>query len=234
MESGYGEDLILNGVNFTVQAGEIICIIGRSGCGKSTLLKSMLGLKELKRGKIEIMGTDMGDREDIRKNKVRLKMGVLFQRGALLNSISVGDNVGLPLELHRRLKPMAIRIEAEKKLALVGLPGIAEKYPTQLSGGMIKRAALARALALDPQILLCDEPSAGLDPLTTKNIDNLLLELKRTLNITIIVVTHDILSIERIADRVLMLNEGEIVHNGSIKEARISQIEPLRNFFLSI
>ncbi|MFH1759547.1 MAG: ATP-binding cassette domain-containing protein [bacterium] len=230
--AGYGKSIILNDINFSICKGEILAIIGKSGCGKTTLLKNILGLVPYQKGSIKIFDTEVSDRDLVNKRKIQKRMGVLFQRGALLNSLSVGENVGLPLEMYTNKNPDEIRKIVKEKLGMVGLAFSYKKYPRHLSGGMIKRAALARAIAMEPEILLCDEPSAGLDPVTTKNLDKLLLDLKTKFNITVVIVTHDILSIERIADRIIMLDHQKIVYDGSAKDAKVSHVEPLRNFFL--
>jgi phospholipid/cholesterol/gamma-HCH transport system ATP-binding protein len=234
LTTGYGKAVILRNISFRVLKGEILAIIGKSGCGKTTLLKNILGLVYYNKGSIKVFDTEISDRDLVNKRLIQRRMGVLFQRGALLNSMTVGENVGLPLEMYTKKKPGEIEMLVRKRLESVGLDYSYHKFPPELSGGMIKRAALARAMVLHPEILLCDEPSAGLDPVTTKNLDGLLLSLKREFNMTILVVTHDILSIERIADRIIMLDRQGIVYNGSVKDVRLSHIEPLRDFFLNI
>jgi phospholipid/cholesterol/gamma-HCH transport system ATP-binding protein len=230
--AGYGKAIILQDINFQVVKGEILAIIGRSGCGKTTLLKNMLGLVPYNKGSIKIFDTEVSDRELVDKRQIQQRMGVLFQRGALLNSMTVGENVGLPMEMYTKKKQREIETIAREKLKLVGLTYAYHKFPTELSGGMVKRAALARAMALTPEILFCDEPSAGLDPVTTKNLDRLLLDLKTQFNMTILIVTHDILSIERIADRIIMLDHQGIVYNDARSNIKISHVESLRDFFL--
>ena len=232
LTSGYDKASILQEISFEVRRGEILAIIGKSGCGKTTLLKNMLGLIPYRSGSIRIFDTEVADRENMEKREIQKRMGVLFQRGALLNSMTVGENVGLPLEMHTRKSRKEIGKIVLEKLDLVGLYYADQKFPTQLSGGMVKRAALARAMALDPEILLCDEPSAGLDPVTTKHLDKLLLDLKTRFSMTIIIVTHDILSIERTADRIIMLDQHRIVYNDTAGSVRISHVQALRDFFL--
>jgi len=232
LSSGYDKARVLQDVSFEVKRGEILAIIGKSGCGKTTLLKNMLGLIPYQSGSIRIFDTEVADRENMEKRRIQKRMGVLFQRGALLNSMTVGENVALPLEMHTRKSRKEIGKIVFEKLDLVRLYYAHHKFPTQLSGGMVKRAALARAMALDPEILLCDEPSAGLDPVTTKHLDGLLLDLKTRFSMTIIIVTHDILSIERTADRIIMLDQHRIVYNDTAKSIRISHVQALRDFFL--
>ncbi len=229
--AGYGKSKILDNISFNLEKGLIHAIIGTSGCGKTTLLKNMLGLMNYKSGSVRILGTEIKDQANVAKNKIRERTGVLFQRGALLNSMTVAENVALPFLIHKNIKPEAITPDIKKLLQQVGLSGAEKKFPTELSGGMIKRAALARALAIKPEILFCDEPSAGLDPVTTKGIDELLLNLREQTNMTVVIVTHDLDSISRIADRVLFLNKQELLFHGSKEDAFNSTLEPVSAFF---
>ncbi len=201
----YGDYIVMNDVNFSVCPGEIKVIMGGSGCGKSTLLKHMIGLEIAKKGKISYSGVpfqpDANDAKDILKT-----FGVLFQGGALWSSMTLMENVALPLEHYTNLSKQEIREIVELKLALVGLAGFGGRYPSELSGGMQKRGGLARAMALDPEILFFDEPSAGLDPLSSRRLDDLILELSDGLEATVVIVTHELASIFAIADSALYLD----------------------------
>jgi phospholipid/cholesterol/gamma-HCH transport system ATP-binding protein len=232
LSSGYDRATILQDVSFTVMQGEIFAIIGKSGSGKTTLLKNLLGLSAYKAGSAKVLGTEIADHEAIEKSGLRQRMGVLFQRGALLNSMTVGENVGLPLEMFTRMAPGEIKSRVQETLSSVGLGLAYDLKPQQLSGGMIKRAALARAIVRRPEVLFCDEPSSGLDPLTAKGIDELLLQLRRDYKMTMVVVTHDLLSIERITDRLLLLKNGVAAFNGPAEEIKKKEDANLREFFL--
>ncbi|MCX5662116.1 MAG: ABC transporter ATP-binding protein [Planctomycetota bacterium] len=199
---------VLDGVTLDVFAGETLVIMGGSGCGKSTLLRMMIGSFQPDEGSIEILGQDTTKLDEEGLNAVRKRFGILFQSGALFNSMTLRENVALPIEEHTGLDPHTIDIIVKIKLELVGLREHADKYPAQISGGMKKRAGLARALALDPQILFYDEPSAGLDPVTSAEIDQLIINLSRQLGVTSVVVTHEMDSAFRIADRMAMLDKG--------------------------
>jgi|SRR3989339_205001 len=232
LTSAYGRAVALKDISFSLEKGKIHAIIGKSGCGKTTLLKNLLGLMPYRSGSVKVLGVEMSDGDAIVRQRVRERTGVLFQRGALLNSMNVGENVALPLEMHTQQKPRDIEAEVRRKLSLVGLSHAISKRPTELSGGMVKRAALARAMALNPEILFCDEPSAGLDPVTTKGIDELLLSLKSTFGMTVVIITHDLLSIKRIADRLLLIREQVIAFDGSAAEAASGRHPVLQEFFL--
>jgi phospholipid/cholesterol/gamma-HCH transport system ATP-binding protein len=231
LEAGFGERKVLDGIDLEVREGEILVILGKSGCGKSTLLKHMIGLMEPSGGSVHLLGTDLFHVDEPEVERVMKKVGVLFQYGALLNSLYVSENVAIPLEQHSNLPRPIIRRIVESKLGLVGLHGTEFLLPSELSGGMRKRAALARALVLDPAILFADEPSAGLDPMTTANLDALLLNLREDLKMTMVVVTHELASIHRIADRIAFLEDGKILCSGPVREAKSCGVRVVEEFF---
>lgn len=202
---------VLNGINLDIQRGETMVIMGGSGSGKSTLLRSIIGSLRPEEGRILIFGQNICDLDEDHLNSVRKRFGILFQSGALFNSMTVGENVALPIREHTDLSPEIIDIQVKIKLELVGLREHAEKYPAQISGGMKKRAGLARAMALDPQILFYDEPSAGLDPVTSAEIDQLIVALTRKIGVTSVVVTHEMDSAFTVADRMAMLDKGTLI-----------------------
>ncbi|OGP63977.1 MAG: ABC transporter ATP-binding protein [Deltaproteobacteria bacterium RBG_13_47_9] len=226
----YGDREILKNISFSTLQGETTVILGGSGCGKSTLLKHLIGLLKPMRGNILIRGKDITLMEEEELDEVRKKMGVLFQGAALLNSITVSDNVALPIREHTRLKESTIQIMVRMKLDLVGLSGFEHLYPSQLSGGMKKRAGLARAMALDPKMLFFDEPSAGLDPVTAAGLDELILKLKHVFKMTIVVVTHELSSVFTIADDVIMLDSGEVIFSGTLDQLKASNHPRVRMF----
>ncbi len=227
----YGERLVLDGVQARVEAGEIVAIIGNSGCGKSTLLKAIIGLIQPRAGRVELFGQETGGLAPEQRAALLRRCGVMFQYGALLNSLTVGANVALPLEMHTDL-PAALRAElAQARLEMVGLADAYHRYPAELSGGMRKRAALARAMALDPEILFCDEPGAGLDPVTAAEIDALLLAVNANLGTAVVVVTHELLSIGRLNGRVVMLENGTDVFSGSVAAAQAASHPAVHRFF---
>ena len=202
---------VLDGINLDVYPGETMVIMGGSGSGKSTLLRCMIGSIRPDRGTVELFGRDVGTLSNAEMDDTRKRFGILFQSGALFNSMTIAENVALPLEEHTTLGREIIDIQVKIKLELVGLREHANKYPAQLSGGMKKRAGLARALALDPRILFYDEPSAGLDPVTSAEIDRLIVGLTRKLGVTSVVVTHEMDSAFMIADRMAMLDKGRML-----------------------
>ena len=227
----YGEREILHGISFDVHRGETLVILGGSGSGKSTLLRTLVGLEKPTSGEIWIKGKNIATISDAELDEIRKKMGMSFQGGALFGSMTVGENVALPLREHTKLEDSTIQIMLRLKLEQVGLEGFEYYMPSQLSGGMKKRAAVARALAMDPEILFFDEPSAGLDPIIAAGIDQLIVELKQAFRMTIIVVTHELASAYLIADRMVLIDKGNIVAIGTPAEMRANTNPRVRQFF---
>jgi len=221
----FGSQTVLQGVNLDVRAGETLVIMGGSGCGKSTLLRLLIGSHKPTSGSIQLLGQNIADISDVAFDDIKRQFGILFQSAALFQSMSIADNVALPLREHTDLDPEVIEMMVKIKLELVGLRQHADKLPSQISGGMAKRAGLARAMAMDPKILFYDEPSAGLDPVTSAEIDQLIKELTRNFAVTSVVVTHEMDSAFMIADRMLMLDGGRVLKVGDREEfERIRQI----------
>lgn len=221
---------ILHGISFDVQRGETLVILGGSGSGKSTLLRTLVGLEEPSSGEVWIRGKNFTVISEAERDQIRKRLGMSFQGGALFGSMTVGENVALPLREHTKLEPSTVEIMVRLKLDQVGLSGFGDFLPSQLSGGMKKRAAVARALAMDPEILFFDEPSAGLDPIIAAGIDQLILELKKAFRMTIIVVTHELASAFLIADRMVLINKGDVVAMGTVKEMQNSTHPKVRQF----
>jgi phospholipid/cholesterol/gamma-HCH transport system ATP-binding protein len=226
----YGDREILHGISFEVPRGETLVIMGGSGCGKSTLLRTLVGLQRPSGGQIWIRGKETTTLSDQELDDTRKKMGLSFQGGALFGSMTVGENVALPLREHTELEDTTIQIIMRLKLEQVGLSGFESYMPSQLSGGMKKRAAVARAMAMDPEILFFDEPSAGLDPIIAAGIDNLILKLQKAFRMTIIVVTHELASAFLIADRMLMLDKGNVIAYGTKDEMQHCKLPRVRQF----
>jgi len=226
----YGEREILHGINFEIAAGETMVILGGSGSGKSTLLRTLVGLEKPSGGEIWMRGKNFAAMTGSERDDLLKKLGMSFQSGALFGSMTVGENVALPLREHTELDDSTIEIVVRLKLDQVGLSRFENYMPAQLSGGMKKRAAIARALAMDPEILFFDEPSAGLDPIIAAGIDELILKLKKAFRITIVVVTHELASAFLIADRMILLDKGVIVANGTVKELQESKQPRVRQF----
>lgn len=226
----YGEREILHGVSFDVMRGETLVILGGSGSGKSTLLRTLVGLEKPSSGEIRLKGKNIAVISTSEMDEIRKKIGMSFQGGALFGSMTVGENVALPLREHTKLEDSTIKVILRLKLEQVGLSGFENYMPSQLSGGMKKRAAVARALAMDPEILFFDEPSAGLDPIIAAGVDQLILELKKAFHMTIIVVTHELASAFLIADRMVLIDKGNVVAIGPTEEIRTSAHPRVRQF----
>jgi len=226
----YGAREVLHGISFEIPAGETFVILGGSGSGKSTLLRTLVGLEHPSGGEIWIREKNFATISEPDREELLKKMGMSFQQGALFGSMTVGENVALPLREHTELDESTIEIVVRLKLDQVGLTGFDNYMPAQLSGGMRKRAAIARALAMDPEILFFDEPSAGLDPIIAAGIDELILKLKKAFHMTIVVVTHELASAYLIADRMILIDKGVIVANGTTAELRASKHPRVRQF----
>jgi phospholipid/cholesterol/gamma-HCH transport system ATP-binding protein len=221
---------ILKDITAHAPRGKTTVIVGGSGSGKTTLLKHLIGLLKPTRGSIIINGQDVTRMSELELDELRKKFGVAFQGSALLNSMTIGDNVALPLREHTKLAESTIKIMVRMKLDLVGLSGFEDYYPVQLSGGMKKRGGIARAIAMDPEILFFDEPSAGLDPVTAAGIDELILKLKDIFKMSMVVVTHELQSIFTIADHVIMLDRGEMIFTGTLEELKASEHPRVKMF----
>ena len=226
----YGEREILHGISFDVQRGETVVVLGGSGSGKSTLLRTLVGLEKPSGGEVWIKGVNIAQASEDELDEIRKKVGVSFQDGALFGSMTVGDNVALPLREHTRLEESTIGIMVRIKLEQVGLASFEDFMPSQLSGGMKKRAAVARALAMDPEMLFFDEPSAGLDPIIAAGIDELILSLKKAYAMSMLVATHELASAFLIADRMLLIDRGNIIAIGARQELAASSNPRVRQF----
>ena len=221
---------VLKGVSLDVHAGETLCIIGESGCGKTVVLKHIIGLLAPDSGRVIFDGTDLSGATAPERSKIRTRFGMVFQGGALFDSLTVGENVAFPLREHTKLGEQEVLRRVSEKLARVGLEGIESKRPAELSGGMRKRVALARAIALDPEVVLYDEPTTGLDPIMSDVINELIVRTHDTLKTTSVVVTHDMTSVYKVANRIVMLHDGVIVAEGTPDRIRASADPVVRQF----
>jgi len=232
LEVGFGERTIMKNLNLDVYRGEILGFVGASGQGKSVLTRAILGLVKKRAGTIEVFGEDLDDLSPASRRMVERRWGVLFQHGALFSSLTVKQNVQVPMREYLSLSDRLLDELARLKIEMVGLkPDAADKYPSELSGGMVKRAALARALALDPDVLFLDEPTSGLDPIGAGDFDDLIATLQRTLGLTVFMVTHDLDSLHSVCDRVAALGDGHIIAAGSIETMLASDHPWLKMYF---
>jgi phospholipid/cholesterol/gamma-HCH transport system ATP-binding protein len=223
---------VLNGVNLDLNRGEILGFVGASGAGKSVLTRTIIGLLPKRQGTIEVLGVNLEKTDDLGRRAIDRRWGVLFQQGALFSSLSAGKNVEFPIREYLRLSDKLTTEMAIAKLEMVGLkPDVYHDHPSELSGGMIKRVALARALALDPEILFLDEPTSGLDPISASEFDQLILTLQRTLGISVFMVTHDLDSLHRVCDRIAVLGDGKIIAAGTMDTMMTSQHPWLKAYF---
>ena len=227
----YGDHTVIDGISFNVPRGETFVILGGSGSGKSTLLRNLVGLMRPYSGCIMFDGKDFTQMSDDERVEMRKKMGMCFQGSALFGSMTVAENVAMPLLEHTKLERSTIDIMVKIKLEMVGLGGVESYMPAELSGGMRKRAGLARAMAMDPEVIFYDEPSAGLDPIIGAGLDMLILKLKQTFSLTSVVVTHDLASVELIADQVCMLEQGQVAGLGTLDEVKHSSNAYVQQFF---
>jgi phospholipid/cholesterol/gamma-HCH transport system ATP-binding protein len=223
---------ILNGITLDVYRGEILGFVGASGAGKSVLTRAILGLLPKQQGKIEVFGVDLDEADEMQRQQIERRWGILFQQGALFSSLTVGENIEFPIREYLKMSNSLVTEIAITKLEMVGLkPDVYRKYPSELSGGMIKRAALARALALDPEILFLDEPTSGLDPISAGDFDQLILVLQQTSPMAVFMVTHDLDSLHTICNRIAVLAEGKIIEAGPMDKMLASQHPWLRAYF---
>ena len=237
VSKSFGAKVVLNDVSLRVDRGSIMVMLGPSGTGKSVLLRCLVGLLKPDQGKVKVFGEDVAALDESRRAdrealfRVRRRFGMLFQDGALFDDMNVAENVAFPMRLHTRLSEEEMHVRVTDKLARVGLPGTEEKFPSELSGGMRKRVAFARAIALEPDIVLCDEPSSGLDPVMSATLDELILEMHRTLGLTFIVISHDTAEARKIADTIGMLANGRLVTYGPAKQVFEENHPALNQFF---
>ena len=230
LRKSFGKQTVLDGINFSVRAGETVAVLGRSGTGKSVLLKLLIGLEKPDSGSIRILGRDIAGLEMDALNEIRKKMGFLFQQSALYDSLSVEQNVEFPLRRHTKLAEGERKQRVRELLSNVGLEGDLKKMPSEISGGMQKRVALARALALGPEVVLFDEPTTGLDPITASEIGNLIVDLQKQHHITSVVVTHDMHAAKKFSDRMVLLNEGAIRAEGTFQDLQRSKDEFVKHY----
>jgi phospholipid/cholesterol/gamma-HCH transport system ATP-binding protein len=230
LRKSFGKQTVLDGINFSVRAGETVAVLGRSGTGKSVLLKLLIGLEKPDSGSIRILGQEIAGLDMDALNEIRKKMGFLFQQSALYDSLSVEQNVEFPLRRHSKLAEGERKQRVRELLSNVGLEGDLKKMPSEISGGMQKRVALARALALGPEVVLFDEPTTGLDPVTASEIGNLIVDLQKQHHITSVVVTHDMHAAKKFSDRMVLLNEGAIRAEGTFQDFQRSNDEFVKHY----
>ena len=226
----FGRQVVLNGVNLYVDEGKCLVILGASGSGKSVMLKHLVGLLQPDAGEVWFDGRRIDNLPERTLSELRIQFGFLFQMGALFDSMNVEDNVGFPLVEHSKKSPAQIHDIVSQKLRMVGLPTVGKKMPGELSGGQRKRVALARAIALDPRVIIYDEPTTGLDPIRSDVINELILKLQREMNVTSIVVTHDMHSALKVADRIVMLHEGQLIFDGTPTDIRNTENPIVKRF----
>ncbi|RMD86261.1 MAG: ATP-binding cassette domain-containing protein [Calditrichaeota bacterium] len=231
LSARFGEHRVLTEVSFSAYENQITVIIGESGSGKTTVLKHLIGLYPVRDGSVRVLDKHLESLDEWEQRELFLQMGVLYQNGALINSLTVGENIALPLEQHTDLPESLIEELVRLKLKLVNLEDAYHLYPFQLSGGMRKRAALARAIAMDPPLLFCDEPGAGLDPVLLASLDDLILRFRDQLGVTVVLVTHEIPSILRLADRLIFMFQGQVLFEGTLQGALSSGIPQIDDFF---
>ena len=231
LSASYGNHQVLKDVSFSCAKGEITVLLGSSGSGKTTVFKHLLGFHEIPPNVIEVLGRDISELDEDDKTALYLKLGVFYQNGALISSLTVGENIALPLQQHTDLSSTLIERLVHLKLKMVNLDGSFNLYPSELSGGMLKRAALARAIIMDPPLVFCDEPGAGLDPVTLASLDELFHSLNKQLDISFLIVTHELSSIRRIADKVVFLEDGTVTYEGSVEDAHHSKSDLIQKYF---
>jgi phospholipid/cholesterol/gamma-HCH transport system ATP-binding protein len=231
LRASYGNHQVLKDVSFSCVNGQITVLLGSSGSGKTTVFKHLLGFHEVPPDVIEVLGQDIAVLDEDEKTALYLKLGVFYQNGALISSLTIGENIALPLQQHTDLTPALIDRLVRLKLNMVNLDGSYNLYPSELSGGMLKRAALARAIVMDPPLVFCDEPGAGLDPVSLASLDELFRSLNRQLNISFLIVTHELSSIRRIADKVVFLEDGMVAYEGSVEDVHLSKSERIQKYF---
>ncbi len=231
LNARFGDRQVLSGISLKIYRHQVTVILGGSGSGKTTLLKHIIGLYPVQKGHLSLFGISWNGLDQAEQKKLYMKMGVFYQNGALINSMTVGENIALPLRQHSDLPEALIEKLVQLKLSLVHIGHAVNLYPSQLSGGMLKRAALARAIAMDPQLLFCDEPGAGLDPVSLTALDDLIQNLKEQLGMTVVLVTHEVSSIRRLADRIIFLEDGGVLFEGPLSKALKADIPSINNFF---
>lgn len=231
LSATFGNRSVLKDVAFNAYEGEVTVILGESGSGKTTILKHLLGLYDIQEGFVSVLNRNIAELNETEQKQLYLQMGVFYQNGGLLNSLTVGENVSLPLEQHTKISGEIIKRIVLTKLQMVNLVDVYDLYPSQLSGGMLKRAALARAMVMDPKLLFCDEPGAGLDPISLASLDKLILNLREQLGMSIVIITHEVSSILRIADRIVFIDKGKIIFKGELKKALESNNKEVHEFF---